>query len=115
MTRPLQPRAVREVASSSPKKPSSLSVVQPATMTSPSCTCSAATWNIQLSPGCRSTVPAGPHSVAPLYAGRMYGRSRPTRPIASWIVATPNRESRATSAESGRSMRVRTMPRSFSR
>src|SRR5690606_8540359 len=45
----------------------------------------------------------------------MYGRMRPTRPIASWMVATPYFESSATSAGSGRSMRVRTIPRLFRR
>ena len=62
---PLAPRARNEVASSSPKKPSSLSVVQAATTTSPACSCSAATCSIQLSPGCSSTVTAVPQTCAP--------------------------------------------------
>jgi hypothetical protein len=42
-----------------------------------------------LSPGCSSTVTAVPQQCALGYTGRMYDFIRPTRPIASWIVATP--------------------------
>src|SRR5699024_10605049 len=65
ITNPAPPRARKDVAKSSPKNPASDSVVHPATTTSPSCNCSAATCNIQLSPGCSNTVTAGPQSVAP--------------------------------------------------
>ena len=65
ITSPLAPRARKLVASRSPKNPSSLSVVQAATTTSPSRNCSAATCSIQLSPGCSSTVTAVPHRWAP--------------------------------------------------
>src|SRR6185436_5344764 len=60
MTRPITPRARSAVASSSPNIPSVLSAVQPTTSTSPFWHCSTATWIIQLSPGCASTVTAGP-------------------------------------------------------
>ena len=66
MIKPLAPRAWKDVASRSPKKPSLLSVVQAATTTSPGCICSAATCIIQLSPGCSSTVTAVPQILAPL-------------------------------------------------
>ena len=65
MTRPTAPCARIEVASRSPKNPSSHSVVQAATRTSPGLSCSAATCNIQLSPGWRSTVTAVPQNLAP--------------------------------------------------
>src|SRR5699024_12871479 len=65
ITRPTPPRARKEVANKSPKKPASDVVVQAATTTSPSCNCSAATCIIQLSPGCSRTVTAGPQSLAP--------------------------------------------------
>ena len=71
MTRPMTPRAISEDASSSPNMPSVLSVVQPTTSTSPLRHCSTATWIIQLSPGCASTVTAGPPIAAPAQIGRM--------------------------------------------
>jgi 4-hydroxy-4-methyl-2-oxoglutarate aldolase len=62
---PVWSRAVSDVASSSPNMPSVLSVVQPTTRTSPFWHCSTATWIIQLSPGCASTVTALPAIAAP--------------------------------------------------
>ena len=60
MMRPVTPRAISEVASRSPNMPSVLSAVQPTTRMSPGWHCSTATWIIQLSPGCASTVTAVP-------------------------------------------------------
>jgi hypothetical protein len=40
----------------------------------------------------------------------MYGFMRPTRPIASWIVATPSFDSLATAARSARTMLRLTTP-----
>ena len=60
------PRALKLVASRSPKKPSVDSVVTPATTMSPGWICSAATCSIQLSPGCSRTVTAVPLVCAPL-------------------------------------------------
>ena len=71
ITSPITPRATSEVASSSPNMPSVLSEVQPTTSTSPFWHCSTATWIIQLSPGCASTVTAGPAICAPAQIGRM--------------------------------------------
>ncbi len=51
--------------------PSVLSAVQPTTSTSPFWHCSIATWIIQLSPGCASTVTAGPQIEAPDQIGRI--------------------------------------------
>ena len=65
ITSPTAPRARNEVASRSPKKPSSQSLVQAASTTSPGRNCSATTCIIQLSPGCSSTVTAVPHRCAP--------------------------------------------------
>jgi hypothetical protein len=89
ITRPLQPRALNEVASRSPKKPSVLSLVQAATTTSPGRICSAATCSIQLSPGCSSAVTAGPQKRASGWIGRMRGCISPSRPSASCTVDTP--------------------------
>ncbi len=65
ITRPTAPRARKDDASSSPKKPSEHSDVTVATTTSPGSICSAATCSIQLSPGCSSTVTAVPQRRAP--------------------------------------------------
>ena len=65
MTRPRAPRALKLVASRSPKKPSLHSAVTAATTMSPGRICSAATCIIQLSPGCSSTVTAVPQTCAP--------------------------------------------------
>jgi hypothetical protein len=59
------PRAWKEEARRSPKKPSVLSVVQPAITMSPGWICSATTCSIQLSPGCSRTVTAVPAACAP--------------------------------------------------
>jgi hypothetical protein len=59
------PRALKLVASKSPKKPSVLSAVQAATTMSPGWICSATTCIIQLSPGCSSTVTAVPETCGP--------------------------------------------------
>ena len=79
MTRPRQPRARNDVASSSPKKPSSLSVgARRRRRRRRRWICSAATCIIQLSPGWSSTVTAGPQSCAP---GRRAGcRAASARP-----------------------------------
>ena len=71
MMRPITPRATSAVASSSPNMPSVLSAVQPTTRMSPFWHCSTATWIIQLSPGCASTVTAGPAIEAPAQIGRI--------------------------------------------
>jgi len=65
MTRARAPRALKDVANSSPKKPSLHSAVTAATTMSPGRICSAATCSIQLSPGCRRTVTAVPDTCAP--------------------------------------------------
>ena len=65
ITSPIAPRARKEVASNSPKKPSVHWAVTAATTTSPGRICSAATCIIQLSPGCSSTVTAVPQVWAP--------------------------------------------------
>jgi hypothetical protein len=65
MTRARAPRALNDVASRSPKKPSVFSDVQAHTTMSPGWICSATTCIIQLSPGCTSTVTAVPDTCAP--------------------------------------------------
>src|SRR6185369_17199309 len=70
-TSPTTPRARSAVASNSPNIPSELSAVQPTTRTSPFWHCSTATWIIQLSPGCASTVTADPAICAPAQTGRI--------------------------------------------
>jgi LysR family nitrogen assimilation transcriptional regulator len=65
MTSPFAPRARYDVASSSPNNPSVFSADSATITTSPGRIISAATWSIQLSPGCASTVTAVPHAFAP--------------------------------------------------
>jgi hypothetical protein len=71
MIRPTPPRALSEVASRSPNMPSVLSVVQATTSMSPGLHCSMATWSIQLSPGCASTVTAVPGDLRAGQTGRI--------------------------------------------
>src|SRR5215470_14010870 len=107
---PRAPRALTEVASSSPKPPSVFSLEQATTRTSPGFSTSQATWIIQLSPGWHSTVTALPATLAPRHTGRMCGCIRPLRPCASCTVATPRRSSVAIVAGSARWMLRTTVP-----
>src|SRR6476659_1618358 len=109
ITKPRTPRAFSEVAKRSPNIPSVLSVVQATTSTSPARHCSAATWIIQLSPGCVNAVTTLPATRAPGHAGRMYVFIRfGARPDASCVVATPNLAKRSTILRSARGLLVTT-------
>ena len=114
MTSPRTPRAASAVASSSPKYPSSQRDVGATTRTSPSAHCSTATWIIQLSPGGTLTVTAVPEIRGPAYTGLRYGASRPLRPWASCVVATPNSANASAAARSARRMLRTTMAIGYS-
>src|SRR5262245_54850291 len=96
------PRAITEVASSSPNMPCEDGAVLVTTRTSPSSHTSTAAWIIRLSPGWLDTVTAVPATRTPCWIGRMSAPTNPRRPIASWTVAVPASPSEATTARSGR-------------
>src|SRR5215813_3130351 len=109
-TTPLAPRALSEVARSSPNPPSLFSLEQATTRMSPFFSTSQATWIIQLSPGWQSAVTALPAACAPRHTGRMYGCISPVRPCASCTVSTPRRSRVAMALASARWMLRTTVP-----